>query len=99
MTWKELIASLSNQKLDIFPDSLRHIIEEKVGGKGLSALENLGLFSDKVVDRHGTPIDTLAQYLAKILAFKDHESDLVVLNHDIGAQLPGETYISKTCQD
>ncbi|PIC37692.1 hypothetical protein B9Z55_016231 [Caenorhabditis nigoni] len=89
LTWKELVASLSNQKLDIFPDSLRHIIEEKVGEKGLSALENLGLFSDKVVDRHGTPIDTLAQYLAKILAFKDHESDLVVLNHDIGAQLPG----------
>ncbi|CAI5448094.1 unnamed protein product [Caenorhabditis angaria] len=89
LTWKELVAISQNQKPDIFTDSLKSLVEQKVGANGANALEELGLFLDKTVDRHGTPIDTLAQYLAKILAFKENESDLVVLNHDIGAQLPG----------
>ncbi|CAD6199885.1 unnamed protein product [Caenorhabditis auriculariae] len=89
-TWKELMASLLNKKFDIFPDSLRNIAAEKVENKvGMKSLVELGLFSDVVVDRHNTPIDTLAHYLSKILAFKPNESDLVVLNHDITAQLPG----------
>ncbi|VDN24146.1 unnamed protein product [Cylicostephanus goldi] len=84
------MASLLNQRQDIFPDSLRNIAAEKVGGvnsAGMKALQELGLFSDNVADRHGNALDTLAPYLAKILAFNENERDLVVLNHDIGVRL------------
>ncbi|ETN81777.1 saccharopine dehydrogenase [Necator americanus] len=90
LTWKQLMAALLNQKQDIFPDSLRNIAAEKLGGvnsTGMKALQELGLFSDIVADRHGTALDTLAPYLSKILAFKENERDLVVLNHDIGVRL------------
>lgn len=90
LTWKQLMASLLNQKLDIFPDSLRNIAAERVGGSnkiGMTALHELGLFSDIVADRHGTALDTLAPYLSKILAFEENERDLVVLNHDVGVRL------------
>ncbi|EYC41724.1 hypothetical protein Y032_0558g3408 [Ancylostoma ceylanicum] len=90
LTWKQLMASLLNQKQDIFPDSLRNIAAERVGGmnsSGMKALQELGLFSDIVADRHGSALDTLAPYLSKILAFKENERDLVVLNHDIGVRL------------
>uniref|UniRef100_A0A1I7X9Y8 AlaDh_PNT_N domain-containing protein n=1 Tax=Heterorhabditis bacteriophora TaxID=37862 RepID=A0A1I7X9Y8_HETBA len=92
LTWKQLVASLLNQKLDIFPDSLRNIAAERVGKTnaiGMKALNELGLFSDIVVDRHGSAIDTLASYLSKVLAFKENERDIVILNHDIGVQLQG----------
>ncbi|VDO46684.1 unnamed protein product [Heligmosomoides polygyrus] len=93
LTWKQLMASLLNQKLDIFPDSLRNIAAERVGGSnkiGMTALHELGLFSDIVADRHGTALDTLAPYLSKILAFEENERDLVVLNHDVGVRLQSE---------
>ncbi|KAJ1350331.1 hypothetical protein KIN20_006098 [Parelaphostrongylus tenuis] len=90
LTWKQLMACLLNQRQDIFPDSLRNIAAERVGGRnhiGVKALSELGLFGDIVVDRQGCALDTLAAYLAKILAFKENERDIVILNHDIGVQL------------
>ncbi|KAK0398486.1 hypothetical protein QR680_002615 [Steinernema hermaphroditum] len=92
LTWKQLLASQLNQQMDIFPDSLRNILAERLGRSKkaeLEALQELGLLSEQVAERHGTPLDTLAPHLAKILAFKPNERDLVVLNHDIGVQLPG----------
>ncbi|CAI4227869.1 unnamed protein product [Auanema sp. JU1783] len=90
LTWKQLMASLLNQRLDIFPDSLKNIAAEHVGKKnviGFNSLKELGLFSEIVVDRQGCALDTLAPYLAKVLAFGERERDLVVLNHDVGVQL------------
>lgn len=52
------------------------------------------MFSDAIVERHGTALDTLAPYLAKNLAFSPKERDLVVLNHDINVQLPGGAQVS-----
>uniref|UniRef100_A0A8R1UD23 Saccharopine dehydrogenase (NAD(+), L-glutamate-forming) n=1 Tax=Pristionchus pacificus TaxID=54126 RepID=A0A8R1UD23_PRIPA len=96
LTWarffKQLMASLLNQQTDIFPDSLRNIAAERLSGNkkiGIKALTDLGLFSDTVVDRKGSAVDTVAYYLAKVLKFNEGERDLVVLNHDIGVQLPG----------
>lgn len=42
-----------------------------------------------MVEKHGTPIDTLAAHLTKELAYKSGEKDLVILNHDIGVQTQG----------
>ncbi|TMS38063.1 hypothetical protein L596_004871 [Steinernema carpocapsae] len=91
LTWKQLLAAQLNQQMDIFPDSLNHILAEHLGRDKkaeLDALNELGLLTEKMAERHGTPLDTLAPHLAKMLAFEPNERDLVVLNHDIGVQLP-----------
>jgi hypothetical protein len=92
LTWKQIIAMQMNQQMDIFPDSLRKIVADALGPENtrqLGALEELGLFSDTVAERQNTPIDTLVPHLAKTLAYKPGERDLVVLNHDVEAQLTG----------
>lgn len=78
--------------MDIFPDSLRKIVSDALGPENkrqLYALEELGLFSDIVAERHETPIDTLVPHLAKTLEYKAGERDLVILNHDVEALLTG----------
>jgi hypothetical protein len=55
----------------------------------MAVLDELELFSDLIPDRHLTPLDTLVPHLAKALAYKSGERDLIILNHDIEAQLPG----------
>lgn len=60
----------------------------------MAVLDELGLFSDLVPDRHLTPLDTLVPHLAKALAYEKGERDLVILNHDIEAQLPGGSSVS-----
>ena len=54
----------------------------------MAVLDELALFSDMIPDRHLTPLDTLVPHLAKALAYGPGERDLVILNHDIEAQLP-----------
>ncbi|KAI6224429.1 hypothetical protein M3Y99_01399800 [Aphelenchoides fujianensis] len=101
LTWKQIMALLHNQPADIFPDSLRKIVQDRLGGPDaaceMAALEELGLFSDMVPERHGpTALDTLVPHLAKALAYAPGERDLVVLNHDIEAQLPaGSTMLNR----
>ncbi|PAV69441.1 hypothetical protein WR25_09044 isoform A [Diploscapter pachys] len=97
LTWKELMASLCDRKSDIFPDTLKEIVADKVGKDnkaGYKALVDLNLFENKVVDRKGSAIDTLAAYLSKVLKFNENERDLVILNHDVDAQLPSMLFIS-----
>uniref|UniRef100_A0A914EBA5 Saccharopine dehydrogenase (NAD(+), L-glutamate-forming) n=1 Tax=Acrobeloides nanus TaxID=290746 RepID=A0A914EBA5_9BILA len=92
LTWKQIIAMQMNQQMDIFPDSLRKLVADALGPENtrqLGALEELGLFSDTVAERQGTAIDTLVPHLAKTLAYNPGERDLVVLNHDVEAQLTG----------
>ncbi|KAI3418932.1 hypothetical protein GPALN_008027 [Globodera pallida] len=94
MTWKQITASLLNQQPDIFPDSLMNIAAESLGKertRELKALDELGLFSEGIPERQMTPMDTLVPHLAKALAYEQGERDLVVLNHDIEAQLPAGT--------
>uniref|UniRef100_A0A915PET4 Saccharopine dehydrogenase (NAD(+), L-glutamate-forming) n=2 Tax=Meloidogyne TaxID=189290 RepID=A0A915PET4_9BILA len=92
LTWKQITASLLNQQIDIFPDSLKNIALDCLGGEGkireLNGLDQIGLFSDATPERHLTPLDTLVPHLAKALAYIPGEKDLVILNHDIVAQLP-----------
>lgn len=97
LTWKQILAVMMNQQPDVFPDSLRKIVADRLGkGKNreLAALEELGLFSDTVPERHYTPLDTLVPHLSKALSYAPGERDIVILNHDIDAQLPaGSTVI------
>jgi len=85
------MAGLMNQEVDIFPDQLKHIVAERIGKdkkREMEALEKLGLFSEIPAERHYSPLETLIPQFAKSLAFSPGERDLVVLNHDIEAQLP-----------
>lgn len=64
LNWKQIMAGLMNQELDIFPDSLRHIVAEKLDKDSkalqLEALDQLGLFAETVTpERLYTPLDTL----------------------------------------
>ncbi|CAD5225372.1 unnamed protein product [Bursaphelenchus xylophilus] len=89
MTWQQIMAVMMNQQPDIFPDQLRKIVADRLGDKReFLALEELGLFSDNAPERHLNPLDTLVPHLAKALAYNEGERDLVILNHDIEAQLP-----------
>lgn len=93
LNWKQIMAGLMNQDLDIFPDSLRYMIGDQLDSETkdlqLKALEQLGLFAETVMpERLYTPLDTLVPHLAKVLAYASGEKDIVILNHDIDAQLP-----------
>ncbi|KAI1715545.1 saccharopine dehydrogenase NADP binding domain-containing protein [Ditylenchus destructor] len=92
LTWNQVMAHLMNQPTDIFPDSLKQIVVERLGGKEkikeMQALEKLGLFAETPVERQYTPLDTLVPHLAKALAYEPGEKDIIILNHDIEATLP-----------
>lgn len=64
----------------------------------MTVLEELALFSDMIPDRHLTPLDTLVPHLAKALAYNPGERDLIILNHDIEAQLPGGSTVRKSME-
>lgn len=51
-------------------------------------MEFIFQFSDALPERHYNPLDTLVPHLSKALAYAPGERDLVILNHDIEAQLP-----------
>ncbi len=56
----------------------------------------LGVLSDTIhVERHGSPLDTLAAYLTKNLSYKPGEKDLVVLRHDVTIQWPTGAMVGK----
>ncbi|KAI6211451.1 Alanine dehydrogenase PNT and Saccharopine dehydrogenase domain containing protein [Aphelenchoides besseyi] len=98
LTWKQLMARLHAHDTDIPTGELRRLIGARLetNSKGLRALDELGLFSDCIPDRRLTPLDTLVPHLAKALAYAPGERDLVVLNHDIEAQLPaGSTMLNR----
>lgn len=96
LTWKQVTAGLVNQQMDIFPDSLRRIVAERLGNDAqqLRALDELGLFTEAPAERQYTPLDTLVPHLAKVLAYAPGEQDLVILNHDIDAQLASGSLVS-----
>uniref|UniRef100_A0A0N5A3W0 Saccharopine dehydrogenase n=1 Tax=Parastrongyloides trichosuri TaxID=131310 RepID=A0A0N5A3W0_PARTI len=95
LTWKQVMAILLNQQPDIFPDSVKNIAKDMLRSDNydISVLEQLGLFSDNIIaDKMGNPLDTLVGHLSKVLSFKKNEQDLVILNHDISAEMPNGEY-------
>lgn len=95
LSWLQIMAVLQNQPTDVFPDQLRKIVSDQLADKKeFAALEELGLFSDLSPERHLNPLDTLVPHLAKALTYNKGERDLVILNHDIQAQLPAGSTVS-----
>lgn len=88
ISWKEYMCSKFDKSGDILTDSLKDLIYDKLGqdDKKLDVIIKLGLVDDDPIDKKGTPIDTLSNYLAKRLAYSAHERDMILMRHDIGIQ-------------
>uniref|UniRef100_A0A0N5CDR4 Saccharopine dehydrogenase n=1 Tax=Strongyloides papillosus TaxID=174720 RepID=A0A0N5CDR4_STREA len=96
LTWKQVMAILLNQQQDIFPDSIKNMAKDILSADDydITPLEQLGLFSDNIIaEKMSNPLDTLVGHLSKVLSFKKNEQDLVILNHDIGAEMPNGKFI------
>ena len=55
----------------------------------VKVIEELGLLSDQVlVEKCGTPIDTITKYLNGKLSFEENERDVIIMRHEIGIEWP-----------
>lgn len=90
ITWRQLVSELCGCQPDILLDSLKDYIYKLVGEDStkLAAIVNLGLLDDVEVEKCGSPLDTLSNYMTKRLAYAPGERDMVILRHDIGVQWP-----------
>ncbi|GFR85423.1 alpha-aminoadipic semialdehyde synthase, mitochondrial [Elysia marginata] len=88
ITWKEYMCTKFDKSGDILADSLKDLIYDRIGKSEaqLNCILNLGLISEDVIDKKGTPIDTLSNYLAKRLAYAPHERDMILMRHDVGIE-------------
>lgn len=88
LSWKEYMCTKFDKSGDILADSLKDLIYEKIGkcDAQLDCILKLGLISEDVIDKKGTPIDTLSNYLAKKLAYAPHERDMILMRHDVGIE-------------
>lgn len=89
ITWREFLSELVKKPNDILTDSLRDYVFDELGRSypKLQVLEELGLFDDELIDKKGSPLDTLSYYLSKKLAYAPGERDMIVMRHDVGIQL------------
>lgn len=87
-TWREFFCQKYGKPSDLLIDSLKDVIFEEVGRdqERLDAIVGMGLLGDDLIDKRGTPIDTLSNYLSKRLAFGPGERDMILMHHDIGVQ-------------
>ncbi|KAL8567459.1 hypothetical protein ACOMHN_010050 [Nucella lapillus] len=85
ITWKGFLCQYFGKPQDILTESLQDLVYSKLGhNKGqLDVIVGLGLTSDDIIDKKGTPIDTLSTYLAKKLAFGPEERDIILMHHDV----------------
>ncbi|XP_056000894.1 alpha-aminoadipic semialdehyde synthase, mitochondrial-like isoform X3 [Ostrea edulis] len=85
-TWKAYICELFDKTPDLFEDSLKDLVYERVGRseKRLQAIIDLGLLDEIPMDKRGNALDTLSNYLSKKLAYTPGEKDMIVMHHNIG---------------
>ncbi|GFO42771.1 alpha-aminoadipic semialdehyde synthase, mitochondrial [Plakobranchus ocellatus] len=88
ITWKEYMCSQFDKSGDILADSLKDLIYERVkrDETKLNCIVNLGLLSEDKIDKKGSPIGTLSNYLSKKLSYAPHERDMILMRHDVGIE-------------
>ncbi|XP_052756127.1 alpha-aminoadipic semialdehyde synthase, mitochondrial isoform X1 [Galleria mellonella] len=85
ITWRQFACELLGlMDQSIFYENLRTRLAERIGSTGAQALESLGLLSDDLIVKCGTPLDTISLYLSKKLQLEKDETDFVVLRHELG---------------
>lgn len=87
-TWREFFCQKYGKPSDMIVDSLKDLIYDEIGKdqERLDGIVGMGLLGEDLIDKKGTPIDTLSYYLSKRLAFGPGERDMILMHHDIGVQ-------------
>ncbi|XP_067935063.1 alpha-aminoadipic semialdehyde synthase, mitochondrial-like isoform X2 [Watersipora subatra] len=90
ITWKEYICEKLGLSRDVMVDTARDKLLQSLGNDvtQTNCILDLGLLSEEEMDKRGTPIDTLSNYLNKKLAFGDKEYDMIIMRHDVGIRWP-----------
>ncbi|XP_071082800.1 alpha-aminoadipic semialdehyde synthase, mitochondrial-like [Haliotis cracherodii] len=90
ITWKGFMSNMFGKSHDIFEDSLKDLVYEKLGRNKhmLDTIIRLGLLMDEIIEKKGNPMDTFSSYLARRLAYGPMERDLLLMRHDIGISWP-----------
>lgn len=90
ITWKQLVCEKLGKSSDMLVDSLRDSVFDKVGRvySRQDTIEQLGLLDEEIIDKKGSPLDTLSHYLANKLPVGPGEKDIIIMRHDIGITWP-----------
>ncbi|GAB1600841.1 alpha-aminoadipic semialdehyde synthase, mitochondrial-like isoform X2 [Argonauta hians] len=95
ITWKAYMCELLGKSPDILVDSLKDLIYGRLecNAERLAFIENLGLLKEELIEKRGTPLDTISNYLAKLLSYKKGERDVLLMRHQIGFTWPDKSRI------
>lgn len=90
MSWKEFLCTIVGKPQDIIVENLKDAVLDRLGGRidRLKVIENLGLFEDEPIEKHGSILDTLSAYLARRLVYGDGERDIIIMRHDVHVEWP-----------
>ena len=71
ITWRQFMCDLLHLNRDTYYDNVRNVILEKLDHNvaQMNAVEELGLLSEELVTKLGNPLDSLAIFMAKRLAY------------------------------
>ncbi len=68
----------------VFYDNLLEQITDRVGSQTRTdALVTLGLFSEEKVEKLGSPLDTISNHLASMMAYDPDERDMVLMRNEV----------------
>ena len=78
------MAHLLNLDPDVFVGNLLESLNERVGSDfRTKAIVSLGLAEDRLVVKKGSPLNTLSNHLADVMAFGPGERDMLLLRHEV----------------
>lgn len=89
VTWKKFMCQAVGLPVDVFIGTLKDTVLKKLGQDRFKfdAMDQLQLFDDEQpLEKCGTPIETLANHLGKILCFNSGERDTIIMTHQITIQ-------------
>ncbi|XP_036356973.1 alpha-aminoadipic semialdehyde synthase, mitochondrial isoform X2 [Octopus sinensis] len=95
ITWKAYMCELMGKSPDILVDSLRDLIYGRLecNAERLAFIEDLGLLEEELIDKRGSPLDTISNYLAKRLSYQKGERDVLLMRHQIEFTWPDKTRV------
>ncbi|XP_030856176.1 alpha-aminoadipic semialdehyde synthase, mitochondrial [Strongylocentrotus purpuratus] len=95
ITWRELLCVTMGASMgkEFTEEEAINMVFEAVGRdqQRLQAVRDLGLLSDTVVTKQGSPLMTLSHHLSQKLSYGEGERDLVIMRNVIGVDWPDGT--------
>lgn len=71
ITWRQFMCDLLHLNRDTYYENVKSVISERLDHNAhqLNAIEELGLLTEELVVKSGNPLDSLAAFMAKRLAY------------------------------